>query len=218
MTTTRNPDSSGRRGPGRPAGDPELREQLLNVALDAFSEHGFNGASVSAIARAAGATPAMIHYYFGTKTRLYQAVLSRAFEPLLSRLAAATADAPDDEDLLPHFVRGYMRVLAEFPQVPSLVVRDVLSPHGRMREVFVQVFASRGGTGIRELVSRARRHGRLRPDLDLNLATLSLLSMTVFPFLGAPVASQVLDYSLDPGQIDQLADHTIELFYRGAGA
>jgi hypothetical protein len=32
------------------------------------------------------------------------------------------------------------------------------------------------------------------------------------------VAGQVLDYSLDPARIDELAEHTLNLFYNGASA
>jgi hypothetical protein len=42
--------------------------------------------------------------------------------------------------------------------------------------------------------------------------------MAVFPFIGRPVAGQVLDYSLAPEAIDQLAEHTVRLFYNGASA
>ncbi|KMQ72982.1 hypothetical protein [Marinobacter subterrani] len=63
----------------------------------------------------------------------------------------------------------------------------------------------------------AQKLGTLRSDLNPELTALSLLSMAVFPFIGRPVAGQVLDYSIEPGRIDTLADHTLQLFYHGAG-
>lgn len=215
---SQSPPKDPSRAPGRPAGDLAIRECLLETARREFAAHGFRGVSVSAIARDAGATPAMVHYYFGNKQGLYRAVLMDALGPILERLEEVMRDPPADEDLLPRFVHGYMRLLAENPEVPSLIVRDVLTPGGQMRETFVSGFASRGGKGLRELVRRAQKLGRLRADLDPDLAALSLLSMAVFPFVGAPVAGQVFEYSLDPEAIERLADHTLELFYRGAGA
>lgn len=206
------------RTPGRPSGDTEIRDRLLEIALREFSTHGFRGVSVTTIAKEAGATPAMIHYYFGNKQGLYEAVLQHALGPILARLEAVRADPPEGEDLLPRFIHGYMRLLAENPAVPSLIVRDVLSPAGQMRETFLKGFASRGGSGVRDLVKRAQALGKLRADLDPDLAALSLLSMAVFPFVGWPVAGQVLEYSLEPERIEQLADHTLRLFYQGAGS
>ena len=69
------------RSPGRPSDDPAIRERMIEVALREFSAHGFRGVSVTAIAKEAGATPAMIHYYFGNKQGLYEAVLQRALGP-----------------------------------------------------------------------------------------------------------------------------------------
>lgn len=206
------------RTPGRPSGDTKIRNRLLETALREFSKHGFRGVSVTTIAKESGATAAMIHYYFGNKQGLYEAVLQHALGPILARLEAVRADPPEGEDPLPRFIRGYMRLLAENPAVPSLIVRDVLSPGGQMRETFLKGFASRGGSGVRDLVKRAQSLGRLRADLDPDLAALSLLSMAVFPFIGRPVAGQVLDYSLEPDRIDELAEHTLRLFYQGAGS
>lgn len=222
MSRQRDKGKAGERAsartPGRPSGDTEIRKRLLEVALHEFSSHGFRGVSVTAIAKAAGATPAMIHYYFGSKQGLYEAVLQHALGPILARLEAVRANPPDGEDLLPRFIHGYMHLLAENPAVPSLIVRDVLSPGGQMRETFLKGFASRGGSGLRDLVERAQSLGRLRADLDPDLAALSLLSMAVFPFVGRPVAGRVLEYSLAPERIDELAEHTLNLFYNGASA
>jgi len=220
MTEKTAPDSTGNQGqdrtPGRPSGDSDIRDRLLQIALREFSAHGFRGVSVTKIAREAGATPAMIHYYFGNKQGLYEAVLQQALGPILASLQAAMEHPADDEDLLPRFIHGYMRLLADNPQVPSLIVRDVLSPGGQMRDVFVQGFAGRGGRGLRDLVRHAQTLGTVRADLDPDHAALSLLSMAVFPFVGRPVAGQVLDYSVEPDRIDELARHTLDLFYRGA--
>lgn len=209
---------AGARSPGRPSGDPAIRDRMLEIALRDFSAHGFRGVSVTTIAKEAGATPAMIHYYFGNKQGLYEAVLQHALGPILARLQAATDHPAENEDLLPSFVHGYMSLLADNPQVPSLIVRDVLSPGGQMLDTFVQGFASRGGPGLRDLIRRAQKLGTVRADLNPDHAALSLLSMAVFPFIGRPVAGQVLEYSIAPERIGELAEHTLQLFYKGAGA
>ena len=211
------PKPAAPRRPGRPSDDPAIRDRMLEIALHEFSAHGFRGVSVTAIAKQAGATPAMIHYYFDSKQGLYEAVLEHALGPILQRLQEATGHPPGVGDLLPRFVHDYMRLLADNPQVPSLIVRDVLTPGGQMRDTFIQGFAGRGGRGLRDLVRRAQDLGALRADLDPDHTALSLLSMAVFPFVGRPVAGQVLDYSIEPGRIGELADHTLRIFYHGAG-
>jgi AcrR family transcriptional regulator len=78
-----------------------VREQdMLRVAERAFAGRGFHGASVDAIAEGAGISKPMVYAYFGSKEGLYRAVMQRARERLLERLAAiADQDGPPDERL-----------------------------------------------------------------------------------------------------------------------
>lgn len=50
---------------------------ILDAAERVFAESGFHGASTRAIAQEAQANAALIHYYFGTKEALFEAVISR---------------------------------------------------------------------------------------------------------------------------------------------
>lgn len=61
--------------PGRRPGDSGTRQEILRAAHAAFAEHGYDKASVRAIARDAGVDPALVHHFFGTKQTLFTAVL-----------------------------------------------------------------------------------------------------------------------------------------------
>lgn len=55
----------------------DKREQILDVAEDLFSLHGFEAVSVREISKAADINIAMISYYFGSKEKLYEEVVIR---------------------------------------------------------------------------------------------------------------------------------------------
>lgn len=59
---------------GRMSGD-ERRTQILQVAIDLFSRHGFKGTTTKEIARSAGVSEAIIFRHFATKDDLYGAIL-----------------------------------------------------------------------------------------------------------------------------------------------
>lgn len=61
------------RGPGRRAGSPDTRTEILDAARSVFSEMGFDRATIRGIAGQAGVDPALIHHYFGTKVELFAA-------------------------------------------------------------------------------------------------------------------------------------------------
>lgn len=78
--------------PPRNRADPDLRERILDVAEAQFSRHGYDAVSTRAVARAVGATSAMIHYYFNTKRELFDAVFARRADIInVERMAALDA-------------------------------------------------------------------------------------------------------------------------------
>ncbi|WP_433329712.1 TetR family transcriptional regulator [Spirillospora sp. CA-294931] len=91
---TAAPDPGGRkpsRGPGRRPGPTETREAILASARALFTEKGYNGASLRAIARDAGVDPALVHHFFGSKEGVFVAAVKFPIEPaeLLPRIMAA---------------------------------------------------------------------------------------------------------------------------------
>lgn len=118
-----------------PKETPEARAQTAELILDAaeavFSDRGFYGATTRAIAETAGVNLALIHYYFGSKEAVFEAVFGRRAREIngerLRLLQAVMArPAPRLEDLLDAFFRpsitsgrrqnraghGYARMLA----------------------------------------------------------------------------------------------------------
>lgn len=53
----------------------DSRERILHAAFTALSRNGYEHTSVKDIAEEAGVAPGLLHYYFGSKQRLVQAVL-----------------------------------------------------------------------------------------------------------------------------------------------
>lgn len=68
-------DIDGRKRPsGRRGGDSGTREAILDSARELFAQVGYDGASVRAIAAAAGVDPALIRHFFGDKENLFATV------------------------------------------------------------------------------------------------------------------------------------------------
>lgn len=74
----------------RPAGD-DTRSAIVVAARAEFSQRGYDGASLRAIAREAGVDPKLVHHYFDGKAELFVEVMSFPANPavLVERIAAA---------------------------------------------------------------------------------------------------------------------------------
>jgi AcrR family transcriptional regulator len=72
------------------------RWRILDRAERLFSLRGYRGVSVRELSRACGVQPFTIQHHFGSKLGLYQAVLSRWDDEILSRVGAAVAASRGD--------------------------------------------------------------------------------------------------------------------------
>lgn len=77
------------RGRRRKGARPDLRAAILDAAEQLFAAHGFYGVTTRQVAAEAGVDSALIHYYFGTKRDLFDAVFARRAEILNSVRSAA---------------------------------------------------------------------------------------------------------------------------------
>src|SRR5687767_9238364 len=113
------PTGAGRaagRAPGRPGADsPDLRERVLDAAIACYTRQGIAATSLRSIATEAGVNPALLHYYFGDKEQLREAVIAERVLPAFSTLRepVLAAVGEDVAGLVAGFVQGVGRLVAE---------------------------------------------------------------------------------------------------------
>jgi AcrR family transcriptional regulator len=85
--------------PSRPRGPRQdgvrAREAILAAARDQFAAHGYGGATMRAIAAAAGVDVALVSYYFGSKSGLFVQSLRLPVNPA-EAIEAVLAEGTDD--------------------------------------------------------------------------------------------------------------------------
>lgn len=125
-----------RRGRGRPAtGTPTVTtDELLDTALTAFVERGYEGTSVRELARELGVSHNLIPQRVGTKEELWYAAVDRAFSALAGALAdAATAhEGEDDVARLRALVERFVEANAARPSLLQLITQEAAAPGPRL--------------------------------------------------------------------------------------
>lgn len=202
---------------GRPAGadTDSVRNLLLESARQQFSVREFKAVSIKTIAEASGVNGAMVHYYFGDKRGLYLAMVEQVFAPMLENLSELENSHYHS---IESFIKTYTRLLAENPWWPNFVVREVLFGDEEFRDLIINRIRDHLAPGLLKLIYEERQDGHFREDLDPRYALLSLMSMTVFPFLARPLVESALDVRMDEPAVQALAEHTCKLFLSGVMA
>src|SRR5690606_30497766 len=106
------PTRRGRPKKSKAAAAGETRDAIMNAAEDLFSKHGFYGVTIREVAREAGVDTALVHYYFGAKRGLFDAVFIRRAEvwnnervDAIDRYMADAGDKATLEGILEAFLR-----------------------------------------------------------------------------------------------------------------
>jgi AcrR family transcriptional regulator len=157
-------------------GRPSAREKLLDSAERLFAEHGLEGVSLRTINVEAGLSPAALHYHFGTKKALVEALLERQMPALMERrrrLLDALADRPEPpsaRDVLTALIQPQVELLTEGGEPGLRYMRLIHRLHadGDLDPQFVM---ERWPGGVDRLVPLLRKAS---PKLPLSLIQLRL--------------------------------------------
>nr|WP_259295216.1 TetR/AcrR family transcriptional regulator [Paraburkholderia sp. DHOC27] len=218
MEATTGATASARR-PGRPSGSqqgPERRTRLLDAALALFARQGIVDTTLGAIAREAGFTPAMVHYYFKTRDQLLDVLIDERFLPLRAALGSPFQDHPDDPvAAITQLARRLVELATEHPWFPPLWVREVISEGGLLRQRMHERFGHAHHTASLERIAQWQKEGRVNAALEPSLVFLSLLGLTILPLATSKM------WRNDPARrsltADDIARHAIALLVHGIG-
>lgn len=103
-----------------------IEQSILSAAEQVFSQHGYRGASLQAIADRAGLPKANILYYMGNKQALYVRLLNR----MMSRWNAVLEDITPESDpgqVLSDFIRTKMVLGQRYPEGSKLFAAEILA-------------------------------------------------------------------------------------------
>jgi len=187
------------------------REAILDAASALLRERGFAGASVSAIADAAGVTKSLVHHHFGTKEALYVAVKRRKFEGYWAQQREMLmAASRGDLELLRRSMHLYFHYLMENEDLLELwnwmhaECRSEMDPRG------LELTA----LGIQR-VREAQEAGEIRADVSPAVVMAAFRILNEFWFNVRP-GFQVLQEGRSVAQLnDDYLEGIMKIFFEG---
>jgi len=113
------------------------RAGILAAAIDVFTRTGLEGATIRAIAQAAGYTAGAVYSYFPTKEAIYADILAQSLAALREAIDAASRQAADDEARVRATIRAFYDFYRERPQELELgfYLFQGMRPRGLSREI-----------------------------------------------------------------------------------
>jgi TetR/AcrR family transcriptional regulator len=164
--------------------DKTTEKKILDAAKIVFLEKGFDGARMQEIADEAKINKALLHYYFRSKDKLFDAIFQEAFQQFLPHIAEIMMTEKTLFEKLEIFVDSYITMLSNNPHLPSFVMHEI----NRNPERIVKIIK---GSGIKpeyleKAIQKEVKAGVIMPIKPIHLI-VNIIGMCLFPFMARPI-------------------------------
>ncbi|PSJ44273.1 TetR/AcrR family transcriptional regulator [Zobellella taiwanensis] len=105
-------------------------EKIIRAASRIFAEHGYAATKTADIAELARLPKPNIYYYFGSKEKLYRAVLESVTEPLLAA-SGPFIEYRDPVKALTAYIKAKLMISRDYPYASKVFANEIMhgSPH-----------------------------------------------------------------------------------------
>jgi TetR/AcrR family transcriptional regulator len=164
-------------------------DRILATAALEFAERGYAGARVDRIARRARVNKAMLYYHFGSKEKLYRALLRQIFTSAAERLQAiAAGDAPPRQKI-DRVLTAMAGFIAEHAFFPAIMLREVAEGGAHLDKDTLKALAS-VPLAVGAIVQTGVRDKTLRPIHPV-AAYFMMLAPIVMYLAGEPIRKKL---------------------------
>jgi len=159
------------------------RAKILAAARALFAEHGFDGATLRAIAARAGMGASSIYRHIRSKEELLVDDLAARQEEAWRRFRASDDRSHATRDRVLAFFAEQHRLLSEDPDLTTIALRALTHPEARVARRVLALHDRTVGL-LAEILQTGRVRGDLARETDLLLASRALFHVA----LGARIA------------------------------
>ncbi len=167
-------------------------EKILAAAKHVFIKKGMYGARMQEIADTAGINKALLHYYFRSKNKLFDAIFQKAFQELAPKTSGIFKGSLPLEEKIRLFVANYIDTISLNPFLPLFIINEISQNPDRLKNI------SGFMGGILEMLSKEIaikvKAGEYQ-EIDPVHLLINIISMTLFPILAKPIIQGVFHYS-----------------------
>ncbi len=171
----------------------QTEKRILESARKIFHQKGFLGARMQEIADDAGINKAMLHYYFRSKQKLFDAIFVEGIKKIFPQIKELlNTDLPLFEKIR-FFVKSYITLLQDNIYLPGFVINEINQNPKLLSEII-----NKNKSFILEKLyadlQEAKENGEII-DIEFNTFAVNIISLCIFPILAKYFITNVLGMS-----------------------
>ncbi len=155
-----------------------ISEKILDVATKGFALAGYDGTSLSAIAKEVGIKKPSLLYHYPSKEQLRSAVLNRVFEHWNDELPRILKLATSGEDRFNGLLNEIVRFFVTDPNRARLVMREMLDRPDHL-SASMEDYLGPYITILSDYIQKGVERGEVRKDVQPRAYVLHVIQMVV---------------------------------------
>ena len=169
-------------------------QKILRAARPVFQQQGYAGARMRDIAEQAGINKGLLHYYFKSKEKLFEAIFQEAYLKIVRRVNETFTSAIPLFEKIDAFIDAYIDLLEGDPNLLNFVISEL----NRNPEEFTEMLrsikqeVSPRADAFAASVEEEVRLGNIRP-IAPNHLLVNIVSLCAFPVIGQHFMREMLD-------------------------
>jgi TetR/AcrR family transcriptional regulator len=172
--------------------DKQTEEKIFEAATDVFEEKGLAGARMQDISDRAGINKALLHYYFRTKERLFNAVFEMVAKKMFARFSHIFEEDISLEEKIRLFFREHISFLQKNPKLPAFIINEINQNPERIRKLLENVDYK---ANLEMLLEKHKNeiHKYNIDEKTIPQIMTTIVSMSVFPFAARGLLEIILN-------------------------
>lgn len=171
--------------------DKLTEEKIFEAATDVFVEKGMDGARMQDIADHAGINKALLHYYFRTKDKLFNAVFEMIAKRIFRKFAPVFDKNLTLEEKIRFFFKEHITFLQENPRLPGFLLNEVNRNPERIKKLLKSVDFDMVWKNIYDQHEEELRRYNITKERMPQLM-ISMAAISVFPFAAKGILEGIL--------------------------
>jgi AcrR family transcriptional regulator len=188
----------------------DTKQIILAAAEAEFLEKGYGNAKTISIAKRAGVSHSMLHYYFSKKENLFQMIFMEKIQVILQGFEGIFLRHLPFAETVRLIIEVQFDFVRQNPQLPYFVLNEVLSNKENRTLVFEILYSKIANVlhGIEKTVADEIAKGSIRP-VKISDVIMNILSLNISTFIALPILEEVFSLK-NKEMLDKLLDERRE--------
>lgn len=173
-------------------------QQILNAAEEEFLSKGYDGARTTSIAKSAGVTHAMLHYYFRTKEQLFETFISKKIQEIKPLMLYIFGDASQPLlERLEQAISRHFDFVCENEDLVRFLINEILPSKERcqiLKNQLQELFDV--SQELQEEINQAAKRNEIE-YINVIMLFQTILTINIFPSLMSNYISNIMNLTTE---------------------